>query len=241
MRGCGKKLPLDTWMASTPASTSHLHTWTDSASVLPDGPMLKSASASSNSWALIFICRWKSWPTLARMARTTSRTNRARFSSGPPYSSLRSLIAELRNWVIRYPFAPCSSTPSSPASRARRAPSAKAADRLVDLLLGHRLAAEPVKRVGLARGRQAHRVLDAVDVALPPAVAQLHDELAVVLVHGLPHGAPERDVAVVVDHRVVGHDAAAQVHRHERRDDAPTPPLANLRSQLMRVWLPDPS
>ena len=50
---------------------------------------------------LIFICRWKSLPTVARIARTMSSTKRARFSSGPPYSSLRSLIAELRNCVIR--------------------------------------------------------------------------------------------------------------------------------------------
>ena len=30
--------------------------------------MLNGVSASSNSWALIFICRWKSLPTLARTA-----------------------------------------------------------------------------------------------------------------------------------------------------------------------------
>ena len=153
------------------------------------------------------------------MARTTSRTNRARFSSVPPYSSLRSLIAELRNCVMRYPFAPCSSTPSRPGLARPPGALGEGGHGLGDLRRGHRLAAEPVQRVGLARGREAHRELDAVDVALAPAVAQLHDELAVVLVHGLPHGAPERDVAVVVDHRVVGHDAAAQVHGHERRDD----------------------
>ena len=54
-----------------------------------------------NSVALIFICRWKSRPTRARIAWTISRTNRARFASTPPYSSVRSLIAELRNCVIR--------------------------------------------------------------------------------------------------------------------------------------------
>src|SRR5215208_42187 len=61
------------------------------------------SSALLNSVALIFICRWKSRPTRARIPWTISRTNRARFSSTPPYSSSRSLIAELRNWVIRYP------------------------------------------------------------------------------------------------------------------------------------------
>src|SRR5688572_32446787 len=45
---------------------------------------------------------------------------------------------------------------------------------------------------------------------------ELHDELAVVRMDGLPHFAPERDPFVAVDHRVVGHDAPAQVHRHER-------------------------
>ena len=88
-------------MASMPASTSHLHTWIDSSSVLPDEPMCSGVSASANSCALIFIWKWKSLPTFARTALHDSRTKRARFSSGPPYSSLRSLIAELRNCVIR--------------------------------------------------------------------------------------------------------------------------------------------
>ena len=50
-------------------------------------------------------------------------------------------------------------------------------------------------------------------------MAELHDELAVVLVDALADLTPERDLVVVVDHRVVRQDAAAHVHRHERRDD----------------------
>ena len=84
-----------------PASTSHLHTWIESSSVLPDDPMCSGVSASACSCALIFIWKWKSLPTLARTALTMSSTKRARFSSEPPYSSLRSLMAELRNCVIR--------------------------------------------------------------------------------------------------------------------------------------------
>src|SRR5688572_18452513 len=57
---------------------------------------------------------------------------------------------------------------------------------------------------------------------------ELHDELAVVRMHGLPHFTPERDPLVAVDHRVVGHDAPAQVDRHERRDNGADPSLREL-------------
>ena len=58
-------------------------------------------SVLASSIALILNCRWKSAPTSLRIARTTSSGKRARFSSEPPYSSVRSLIAGLRNWVMR--------------------------------------------------------------------------------------------------------------------------------------------
>jgi len=126
-------------------------------------------------------------------------------------------------------LAPWSSTPSRPASRAAPRAFGVVADHLLDLGGGHRVAFEAVQGVRLAGGRQAARVLDAVDVTLPAAMAQLQDEPAVVLVDGFPDRAPERDLVVVVDHRVVGHDAAAQVHGHERRDDRAHPALRELR------------
>ena len=91
----------------------------------------------------------------------------------------------------------------------------KVADDLLDLRHRCPLAQEAVQRVLLVGGRQALGVLDAVDVALPSAMAQLHDEFAVVLVHRVAEGTPEGDVAVVVDHREVRDDAAAEMHRHE--------------------------
>ena len=62
-------------------------------------------------------------------------------------------------------------------------------------------------------------IFDARDVALPAAVAELQDETAVVFVHPLAELAPERDSLVPVDSRVIRHDAAAEVHRDEGRDD----------------------
>ena len=35
LRGCGNALPAETWKPSTPASSSHLQTWIDSSSVVP--------------------------------------------------------------------------------------------------------------------------------------------------------------------------------------------------------------
>jgi hypothetical protein len=106
------------------------------------------------------------------------------------------------------------------ADKARFARPARALGEIIDDLLDlrHRrpFAQKAVKRIFLVGRRQSLRVLDAVDVALAPAVAQLQDELAVVLVHGLADGTPERDVTIVIDHRVVRDDAAAQVDRDER-------------------------
>ncbi len=67
-----------------------------------------------------------SCPTSARTAWRTSRRNRIRFSSDPPYSSVRTLLAGDRNCSIRYPDDACTSIPSSPPSRQRRAAAAKA-------------------------------------------------------------------------------------------------------------------
>ena len=60
-------------------------------------------------------------------------------------------------------------------------------------------------------------------------------------VDALAHLAPERDLVVVVDHRVVGQDAAADGTGTKEEMMAPTPPRANLVSQLMRATLPEPS
>ena len=49
-----------------------------------------------------------------------------RFSSPPPYSSVRTLLAGERNCSMRYPLDACRSTPSKPPSRQRRAAAAKA-------------------------------------------------------------------------------------------------------------------
>ncbi len=101
-------------------------------------------------------------------------------------------------------------------------------DHFFDLSNRHPLAAETMGRVALVGRAQADRVFDAADVPLPPAVTELHDEPAVVLVDRLPQLAPERNVSIVIDHRVVRDDAAAQVHRYERRDDRPDSPFGEL-------------
>ena len=101
LRGCGKKLPVETWMASTPASSSHLQTWIDSSS-----GVARRADAEERDRVVVLLhadlhLQVEVAADPPRIARTISSTKRARFSSGPPYSSLRSLIAELRNCVIR--------------------------------------------------------------------------------------------------------------------------------------------
>ena len=136
---------------------------------------------------------------------------------------------------------PCSSTPSRPAWRARRAPSAKYCAISAICATVIFLALETVDRIALIGGAQAYRILDAVDVALAAAVIELHDELAVVRMDGLPHFTPERIRASLSIYRVVGHDAAAQVHRHERRDDSADPALRELDFPVEAAWLPEPS
>ena len=92
-------LPVETWIASAPASSAQRQTWTDSGSLLPR--FSHGITALLWSTALILTWRWKSSPTSRRIARMISSRKRARFSSEPPNSSRRSLIPELRNCVIR--------------------------------------------------------------------------------------------------------------------------------------------
>ena len=100
LRGCGNELPDETWKPSTPASfISHLQTWIESTIVVPLPHQGNSASWWST--AVILNWTWKSSPTSRRIACMISIGSRARFSSEPPYSSSRSLIAGERNCVIR--------------------------------------------------------------------------------------------------------------------------------------------
>ena len=85
-----------------------------------------------------------------------------------------------------------------------------------------RQAVHGVWPIGAAEPRLS-RVLDAGDVALTTAVAELQDELAVVLVHPLADGAPEGHLVVGVDVGVVGQDAAAYVDRCVGGDDRADP------------------
>ena len=55
-------------------------------------------------------------------------------------------------------------------------------------------------------------------------MAELEDVLTVMFVHRLAQRTPERDAIVAHDGGVVGQDAAARMHGHERRDDRANPP-----------------
>ena len=89
-----------------------------------------------------------------------------------------------------------------------------------DLFRRHPLGFEAVQRVGPIGRAETLRVFDARHVALPAAVAQLDEVLAVAFVVDLLDELfPEWNALVAVDRRVVRHDAAAHRHRHERRDD----------------------
>ncbi len=99
-------------------------------------------------------------------------------------------------------------------------PLAEGLDDILNLVGRHPLALEPVQRVLVVGRAEALGVLDPRHVALTAAVAQLQDVLAVALAMDLlDEPLPERDARVAIDRRVVGHDAAAHRHRHERRDD----------------------
>jgi hypothetical protein len=65
-------------------------------------------------------------------------------------------------------------------------PLGKGRDDFANLRDRRAFAAETVGRIALVGGAEAGRILDAGDVPLPPAVTELHQEPAVVLVHRLP-------------------------------------------------------
>jgi len=52
----------------------------------------------------------------------TLKADKIRFSTVPPYASVRWFDPSCKNWSNKYPFAPCSSTPSNPAVFACSAP-----------------------------------------------------------------------------------------------------------------------
>ncbi len=79
--GCGKRLPVETWMASAPTRSHQRQTSMVSASVLP---FLSQGMTLLWSMPLSLTWRWKPEPTRARIAWMMSSRKRARFSSGPP-------------------------------------------------------------------------------------------------------------------------------------------------------------
>jgi hypothetical protein len=82
-----------------------------------------------------------------------------------------------------------------------------------------------LERIVLVGRAQPYGIVNRRNVALPPAVAELKDVLAVVRVYLLAELPPERDAVVADDRGVVRQDAAARMNRHERRDDRPDPAL----------------
>jgi hypothetical protein len=115
--------------------------------------------------------------------------------------------------------------------RVARAPRAfgERGDRLLDVGRRHALALEAMQRILVISRTERVLVFDAADVTLTARVTELHDEAAVELVHRLAHGTPERDALVLVDGGVVGNDAAANLHRHEGRNDGADTTLGELR------------
>jgi hypothetical protein len=107
--------------------------------------------------------------------------------------------------------------------RPPRAGGERPLDRL-DVRLRRLLGLEAVQGVGLVRRAQAFAVGEGRDVPLPARVGELDDIPAAVLVDALAELAPEGDAFVLIDRR-----------------EAPTPPRANLSSQLIRVCVPVPS
>ena len=60
----------------------------------------------------------KSFPTASRSRVTISTGSRIRLAQLPPQASVRRLVRVTRNWLMKYPSEPMTSTPSYPASRA---------------------------------------------------------------------------------------------------------------------------
>ena len=84
------------------------------------------------------------------MAARICTRNRIRFSSGPPYSSVRVLLAGERNCSIRYPLEACRSIPSSPPSRHRRAAAANAST--ISAIIGRVISMGTPPTIGLGMG-----------------------------------------------------------------------------------------
>lgn len=105
----------------------------------------------------------------------------------------------------------------SSAARAVR----KMLNGLFNLLQCHSLAEESMERVHVSCGREPfiHQILSSAHISLTAGVTELHDEFAVILMDALAHRSPERDLIVVVDHRVVRQYAAADMNGNKRRND----------------------
>ena len=73
--------------------------------------------------------------------------------------------------------------------------------------------------IGLGGGTPTFGILNALHIALPAAMAELHDELAIEIVDALAHFFPEGNLVVGIHHGVVRQDAAAAMNGDEGRDD----------------------
>src|SRR5207253_9734591 len=93
-----------------------------------------------------------------------------------------------------------------------RAPSAgsKGLHEVIDLGLAGRTAEKPVQRSLAARRAQRRTVgiMHAWKIHLPAGMAELHDVLAVELMHRRAEPLPQRDEIVAVNRGVVGDDAS---------------------------------
>ena len=124
--------PEETSIASAPWATKARAISTASCSVLPSG---------TQSVAEMRTIIGRSAGQAARTASNTSSGKRSRFSSEPPYSSVRWLATGERNEESRYPWAQCSSSRSKPASAPRRAAATKSATIAVQVGAGQPRAA----------------------------------------------------------------------------------------------------
>ena len=151
-------------------------------------------------------------PLTPTTASSTSPTKRNRFSTLPPYWSVRWFEHDCRNWSSRYPLALCSSTPSNPAAIAFSAALTKSCRNsdqegrqeratnshdLLDLLHGQGVwdfslfdrgvvcRALSCGSLGQRQARGGHGQLSVVEgaVASTAHVPQLHEEHTAVLVY----------------------------------------------------------
>ena len=157
LSGCGKNPPVDTWIASTPASTSHLHTCTESSSVLPDGPMPKNATASQCSCgADLHLQVEVVADALADRADDVEHESRPVLERA---AVLVLAIVDRRAQELRDQVAVGAVQLDAVEPGLARPPRAfgKRVDRLADVGERHLLAAEAVRRIGLAGRAQAGR------------------------------------------------------------------------------------